>query len=68
MVKTTYENRRRWLVAMMAAVLAMVLTPFGPAGCNTAEGFGEDLESAGEGLQDEAREEKYDDDDDEIDD
>ena len=40
--------------------LTLVVAGFGLSsqlgGCNTAEGFGEDLEDAGEGLQEEARE------------
>jgi predicted small secreted protein len=38
----------KWL---SIAVLALLL-----AGCNTMEGFGEDVESAGEAIEDEAEE------------
>ena len=56
----------RWVKTLMALLVAAGLVGLGPAACNTAEGFGEDLESAGEGLQDEARddddwEEEFDD-------
>jgi predicted small secreted protein len=50
------------VLSVLGAALALTV-PVSLSGCNTAEGFGEDLEAAGEGLQDEAREEKYDDDD-----
>lgn len=48
---------RDWMKTLMALLVAVGLMGFGPVACNTAEGFGEDLESAGEGLQDEASEE-----------
>lgn len=47
--------RNLWIWLLMVTLLgggAMTMT-----GCNTAEGFGEDVESAGEGLQDAVDEE-----------
>lgn len=36
------------------AALAAVLAALALAGCNTAEGFGRDLESTGKAIEDEA--------------
>jgi predicted small secreted protein len=61
--------RWAWLNVLWAVLLMPAFLLLGPSGCNTAEGFGEDLESAGEGLQDEARDEDEDwDDEDDWDD
>lgn len=36
-------------------VLGLALLTFGVAGCNTVEGAGQDIENAGESVQDAAR-------------
>ena len=47
----------RWLqLALLFAALGLSATAL--AGCNTSEGFGEDVESVGEDIQDEAEEAK----------
>jgi predicted small secreted protein len=40
------------------AALALVLMGMGVSGCNTTEGFGQDMQSAGEELEEEADEAK----------
>jgi len=41
---------------MFWAALAFVLMGIGVSGCNTTEGFGEDMQSAGEAIEEEAEE------------
>lgn len=40
------------------AALAIVLIGLGVSGCNTTEGFGKDMQSAGEAIEEEAEEAK----------
>ncbi|MBU9223558.1 entericidin A/B family lipoprotein [Burkholderia multivorans] len=40
----------KW-VARLAAALALAGLGFGPAGCNTVRGFGEDVNAAGSALK-----------------
>jgi predicted small secreted protein len=46
------KNITKWFTA--CAVIAFVMVSL--TGCHTAEGFGKDMEAAGEGLQHEAKE------------
>ena len=41
---------------MFWAALAFVLMGIGVSGCNTTEGFGKDMQSAGEAIEEEAEE------------
>jgi len=59
---------KKWVSLWLALALGVSLLGFGPVACNTAEGFGEDLESAGQGLKREAQEEEADDWEDDIED
>ena len=44
----------KWIRALgLAGALGLI---FGLAGCNTVEGFGEDVEAAGDAIEDEASE------------
>lgn len=45
------EHSRQWLSAVLLAAFVLPL-----AACNTVEGVGEDIESAGDALDDEAEE------------
>jgi predicted small secreted protein len=50
-------NRERTQAAMTSKATAMICAALlALAGCNTAEGIGEDLESAGEAIDQEAEE------------
>lgn len=48
------------ILMLFLAVLTLAMSAGFTTGCNTMEGFGEDLEEGGEALSDEARREKYD--------
>jgi predicted small secreted protein len=49
----TESSRRTRLGALLAAAL-LAITGVSLTGCNTTEGVGEDVEAAGEGIQDAA--------------
>jgi len=46
----TYDNKMILVLFFVAALLALVT-----AGCHTAHGFGQDMESAGEKIQEKTR-------------
>ncbi len=53
-MKTLFQNSKTFLLAM----LIMGAFAGGLAGCNTTEGFGKDVEAAGDAISDEAEENK----------
>lgn len=55
-ISTTEKRQEKILNLMLAAILvALSLTL---TGCNTTEGFGKDMQSAGQSIQKEANENK----------
>ena len=50
------RNRRAFLAAAATATMAALCAGMG--GCNTIEGVGQDIEKAGDAIEDKAREEK----------
>ena len=48
------------ILLLLFAAFALTMSTGMMTGCNTTEGFGEDLEATGEALSDKAREEKND--------
>lgn len=46
------ECAKWWQLICLSALLAL---PLALTGCNTAEGFGEDLQSTGEAIEEEAQ-------------
>jgi predicted small secreted protein len=52
--------RFRYAIMLLVTGVTLAVPSLFLVGCHTTEGFGRDLESAGEGLQDEAREERLD--------
>ncbi len=54
-----YRNRRKAMFTNLRQTLGVALAALflaGLAGCNTMEGMGEDVESAGEAIEEEAEE------------
>ena len=43
---------------LIVSLLALGVTVIGPVGCNTTAGFGQDLEAAGDAIQNKADTEK----------
>jgi predicted small secreted protein len=57
-MKSSLENGSPIRTARIAAVLGVGMIVLGSVGCNTAEGLGEDVEAAGEGIQEIAEDTK----------
>ncbi len=52
----TEATRTRSPLNALLLSLALSVGAIGLTACNTVEGFGEDMQSAGEGIEDEAQE------------
>jgi predicted small secreted protein len=49
-------HQSKWIkrIIMFATILFAAATPLALSGCNTTQGFGEDVEAAGEAIEDTA--------------